>query len=65
VHSEDALTFVVVGFAFEFASEVVFVAEVEIGLGPEPEPEPGAIIADFVSAEVVAEVSVAGAEAFG
>lgn len=56
VGSEGALVFVVVELGFEVASE--FVTEVETGLGPGPEPEPetGALTADFVTAEVVAEV---------
>lgn len=57
VRSEGALVFVVVDLGSEVGSEVE--TEVEIG------PEPGAMIADFVSAEVVAVVSVAEAEAFG
>jgi hypothetical protein len=62
VRSEGALVFVVavaVELGFEVASELV--TEVEIGLGPEPE----AMTADFATAEVVAVVSVAEAEAFG
>lgn len=65
VHSEGgALVFVVavaVELGFEVASELV--TEVEIGPGPEPEPE--AMTAGFATAEVVAVVSVAEAEAFG
>jgi hypothetical protein len=62
VRSEGAPVFAVaVELGFEVASEVV--TEVEIGLGPEPEP--GAMTADFVSAEVVAVVSVAEDEVFG
>lgn len=60
VRSEGAPVFAVaVELGFEVASEVV--TEVEIGLGPEP----GAMTADFVSAEVVAVVSVAEDEVFG
>jgi len=64
VRSEGVLVFVVavvVELGFEVAS--AFVTEVEIGLGPESEP--GAMTADFVTAEAVAVVSVAEAEAFG
>lgn len=61
VHSGGALVFVAVGLAFE----VAFAFEVEIGLEPlGPELEPGAMTVDFVSAEVVAVVSAAEAEAF-
>ena len=58
VRSEGALVFVV-EVAIEVASE--FVTEVEIGLEPGPEHEPG----EIVTAEVVAVVSGAEAEAFG
>jgi len=61
VRSEGALVFVVV--EFEVAHE--FVTEVEIGLGTEPEPEPGAMVADSVTAEVVAVVSGAESEVSG